>query len=65
MYVKVEGSYSLESGALFSQTFEVDAKLIEEIGPIQSVRVEVMSNHGNEHFTCLYRVRVFGEPIAN
>jgi hypothetical protein len=26
------------------------------------VRLDVLSNHGNEAFTCLYRVRIHGRP---
>eukprot|EP00455_Lapot_gusevi_P033328 TRINITY_DN3642_c0_g1_i1.p1 TRINITY_DN3642_c0_g1~~TRINITY_DN3642_c0_g1_i1.p1 ORF type:complete len:718 (+),score=133.21 TRINITY_DN3642_c0_g1_i1:70-2223(+) len=29
-----------------------------------AVRLEIQSNHGNPNFTCLYRVRVHGEAVA-
>lgn len=31
--------------------------------PINIVQLRVMSNHGNERYTCVYRFRVHGETI--
>jgi len=47
--------YRLEGGARHVQTFEA-RKGLEVVA--RAVRVEVLSNHGNPDFTCLYRVRV-------
>jgi len=30
---------------------------------IEGVRLEIISNHGNEEYTCLYRVGVYGERV--
>eukprot|EP00624_Nannochloropsis_granulata_P006550 evm.model.NODE_4934_length_6975_cov_57.108101.1 len=30
---------------------------------IEGVRLEIVSNHGNEEYTCLYRVGVYGERV--
>ena len=46
------------------QTFEV-AERIQRLGiDIGVVLFDIQSNHGNEEYTCLYRVRVHGTPRA-
>ena len=52
-----QGAYSLEDGALYSQTFPFSTKSI----PVQFVTFEVLNNHGHQDFTCVYRVRVHGD----
>lgn len=37
-----------------------DASTGKDIPPIQAVTLTVLSNHGNDLFTCLYRVQVHG-----
>jgi hypothetical protein len=54
--VLVEGSYSIDDGALFSQTFALPARTT----PLQYLKFEILSNHGHDDFTCLYRIRVHG-----
>ncbi|KAE8267775.1 hypothetical protein A4X09_0g4564 [Tilletia walkeri] len=44
------------------QTFAVDSDVANlQIG-VDAVQVGVLSNHGNQAYTCLYRVRIHGEP---
>ncbi|KAL9932260.1 hypothetical protein V8E36_008739 [Tilletia maclaganii] len=44
------------------QTFVIDAAVAAQNFAVDAVQVSVLSNHGNEAYTCLYRVRVHGEP---
>lgn len=58
------GWYDLNRGVV--QRFGVDEK-IQAMGlqtPIQSVRFVFLSNHGADT-TCVYRVRVHGDPVTN
>jgi SUN domain-containing protein 1/2 len=32
---------------------------------VAAIRLEIESNWGNEDYTCLYRFRVHGDPIAH
>jgi hypothetical protein len=53
----VEGSYSIEDGSLYSQIFPLSQRTTS----LSYVRLEVLNNHGNDNFTCLYRIRVHGD----
>jgi len=53
----VEYIYDAEQTFNTAQTFEA-----AHDAPIAAVAFEVLSNYGNEQFTCLYRVRVHGTP---
>ena len=55
----VEGMYSIDDGALYSQTFA----LPERSSAIQFVQFEVLTNHGHDDYTCLYRFRVHGDVV--
>ncbi|KAE8192099.1 hypothetical protein A4X06_0g4825 [Tilletia controversa] len=44
------------------QTFAVDTAVAALKIGVDAVQVGVLSNHGNERYTCLYRVRIHGEP---
>lgn len=46
-----------------TQTFAVSAEARALRIPVMLVQVRVHSNHGNERFTCLYRVRVHGDEV--
>jgi len=52
-----QGAYSLDEGALYSQTFPFTTKSM----PVQYVTFEFLNNHGHPDFTCVYRVRVHGD----
>ena len=43
------------------QVFEVDGAVAAAVGPVASLRVLVLSNHGHPNFTCVYRVRAHGD----
>jgi hypothetical protein len=42
------------------QTFDVSQEAADLQIPVNVVQVQILSNHGEEDFTCLYRVRVHG-----
>jgi SUN domain-containing protein 1/2 len=44
-----------------TQTFSFDEKNAKAV---DHVRFEVLSNYGNAEYTCLYRLRVHGTPVA-
>jgi hypothetical protein len=50
-----EGIYSIEDGALSSQSFHAHT-----MEPVSLVKLEIVSNHGHPDYTCLYRVRIYG-----
>lgn len=56
----VQAAYDVEATNNI-QTFEVDEKIKDLRIPISAVVFKILSNHGNEHLSCLYRVRVGGE----
>ncbi|PWN22379.1 hypothetical protein BCV69DRAFT_311187 [Microstroma glucosiphilum] len=45
------------------QTFPVSAEARALAIPVSVLQVRVLSNHGNQRYTCLYRVRVHGEGV--
>ncbi|KAL3137922.1 hypothetical protein ABBQ38_005169 [Trebouxia sp. C0009 RCD-2024] len=51
--------YNLKANSAV-QTFSIFAESPE---PVSFVRLKVHSNHGHNLFTCLYRIRVHGEPV--
>jgi len=51
-FVLAEGAYDID-GPSPVQVFPVAAR-----GTVAFVRLEVLSNHGNPDYTCLYRLRV-------
>jgi len=54
------GQFSYASNPLHQiQTFE-----IEKLNSFNWVKFQVLSNHGNPNFTCIYRLRVHGTPIV-
>ena len=50
--------YDAENGAPL-QMFHVE-NVPEEVYPM--VELDILSNHGNQNYTCLYRFRVHGKP---
>ncbi|CAM0136365.1 Sad1 and UNC84 domain-containing protein [Umbelopsis sp. WA50703] len=53
------GQYDAEDESAL-QTFAVDHKK-----PTRAVVIRINSNWGHPEYTCLYRVRIHGEPISN
>lgn len=60
----VKGAYDVEASNNI-QTFEVDESVQRSRIPISAVVFKILDNHGNEHLSCLYRVRVGGELAEN
>lgn len=54
-------SYNLE-GAYHIQTFSIASKIRLQRITTERLLFEINSNWGQELFTCIYRVRVHGEP---
>lgn len=53
-------TYDAQPGAPPIQTFPV-----RDVGvPFRVIQLSVLSNHGLRDFTCLYRVRVHGDPVS-
>jgi len=46
------------------QTFPVTAQARELSVPVRVVVLKVLSNHGNDDYTCLYRLRVGGRTVG-
>ncbi|KAL3671833.1 hypothetical protein V7S43_002502 [Phytophthora oleae] len=55
------GNFSYASNGASSQTFKLSSPLSQR-SPIDGITLEVLSNHGNPEYTCLYRFRVHGQP---
>jgi len=55
--VLATGTYQIDSTPL--QIFFVSESI--ETVPVSGVQLQVLSNHGNEHFTCIYRFSVHGD----
>mmetsp|Transcript_32581 Transcript_32581/g.45203 ORF Transcript_32581/g.45203 Transcript_32581/m.45203 type:complete len:549 (+) Transcript_32581:211-1857(+) len=43
------------------QTFQLN-ETTQTFGPIDHIRLKILSNHGHNEYTCLYRVHVHGTP---
>ncbi|XP_046856180.1 SUN domain-containing protein 2-like [Xenia sp. Carnegie-2017] len=54
------GNYEFNSDDDFLQTFKVQN--IKDLIPVQYIEFQVLSNHGNKEYTCVYRFRVHGNP---
>jgi SUN domain-containing protein 1/2 len=58
----LNGNYSISKEP--SQNFVINGskdELVEE--SIQYVSLQILNNHGNSNYTCLYRFRVHGVPV--
>ncbi|KAG6613580.1 SUN domain-containing protein 2 [Phytophthora cinnamomi] len=55
------GNFSYASTGSASQTFKLTSPLSQR-SAIDGITLEVLSNHGNPEYTCLYRFRVHGQP---
>ena len=51
--------YDMAPGSSPIQVFDLDRQEVDVL------RLQLLSNHGHEDFTCIYRLRVHGEPDAN
>ncbi|XP_022197145.2 SUN domain-containing protein 5 [Nilaparvata lugens] len=47
------------------QTFIVGRELFESMPGVRIIEIHFTANHGNPVFTCVYRVRIHGEPHPN
>ncbi|CAO1627157.1 unnamed protein product [Sympodiomycopsis kandeliae] len=55
-------TYSLDKKAV--QTFAIQNEAVRVLQlPISILQVTILSNYGNQEFTCLYRVRVHGDTV--
>ena len=54
-----EHTYDMAPGSSPIQVFDVDCQEVDVL------RLQLLSNHGHEDFTCIYRLRVHGEPAVN
>jgi SUN domain-containing protein 1/2 len=59
----VLGQFEYQSFGSMIQRFEI-ASSASSAKPFTAVRLEILSNHGNADYTCLYRVRIHGQPVA-
>ncbi|ETP47644.1 hypothetical protein F442_06428 [Phytophthora nicotianae P10297] len=55
------GNFSYASNGPASQTFKLTSPLSQR-SAIDGITLDVLSNHGNPEYTCLYRFRVHGQP---
>lgn len=55
------GSYNYTTEGESLQQFKVE----EAVGDraFDTVELKILTNHGNIHYTCLYRFRVHGKPV--
>lgn len=61
---EVLGTFEYDIGADHAaQTFSVKPGPSASMSGYNVVRLEVLSNHGSDDFTCIYRLRVHGIPI--
>ncbi|NXI66798.1 SUN3 protein, partial [Anseranas semipalmata] len=56
------GEFTFMAAQSLSQTFQVKNK---HSGFINYVRLQVLSNWGNPEYTCVYRIRLHGEPAQD
>lgn len=54
--VLLEGAYSLDPASPALQVFGM-----RKPAPVRSLKLVILSNHGHALYTCLYRLRVFGQ----
>ncbi|KAL7692717.1 putative SUN domain-containing protein [Plasmopara halstedii] len=54
------GNFSYASKGPASQSFRLTSPLSQR-SPIDGITLEILSNHGNAEYTCLYRFRVHGQ----
>ena len=52
----LEGAYSLDPASPALQVFGM-----RKPAPVRSLKLVILSNHGHALYTCLYRLRVFGQ----
>jgi SUN domain-containing protein 1/2 len=50
--------YTIGEGASPIQVFDVQPQEVDVL------RLQLLSNHGHQEYTCIYRLRVHGEPVA-
>lgn len=58
----VKGAYDTEASNNI-QTFDVEEGIKRLEIPISALVFKILDNHGNEHLSCLYRVRVGGQVV--
>ena len=56
-------TYDAGAGAPAIQTFPVTGEAAAAGISLRTVQISILSNYGLREFTCLYRVRVHGDPI--
>ena len=56
-------TYDASPGSPPTQTFPISSEGAALSLPLRVIQVNVLSNHGLRDFTCLYRVRVHGDPV--
>ncbi|WFD35862.1 hypothetical protein MCUN1_002730 [Malassezia cuniculi] len=55
-------TYDASAGAPAVQTFPITGEAAMAGIPLRTIQVSFLSNHGLREFTCVYRVRVHGDP---
>ena len=56
------GSYNYSITGEPLQNFKVET---ETDKAFEFVELKILTNHGNIHYTCLYRFRVHGKPVQD
>lgn len=57
------GSFNYTTEGLPLQQFKVDEAATDRA--FDTVELKILTNHGNIHYTCLYRFRVHGKPVQD